>query len=280
MSPTRWPRRERASARFAATVLFPTPPFPDATATLKRTSGSSAASGGGTPTAPRGGIGAGSRTSSWIVTAWTPGSERRRSVASRRISSAARGDDVCISSRNEPLPPPTWRSLTKPNETMSRDSPGKRIVFRTSRTFSSESSAAADMGEESYQFSVLSSRLQRPARFVAQDQNRFADLLRDGVALANVPPGDLDRLSDGDDDGAGADVPRVPRQDPERARDAGGKDRKPGLQRQMRGAALERKQLAVPRACLLRKDHQRPAARELPEPGLDRCGAAGPVSPV
>src|SRR2546430_14018290 len=47
MSPTRWPRRASATARFAETVDFPTPPLPDETATTCPRLGSSTGVGGG-----------------------------------------------------------------------------------------------------------------------------------------------------------------------------------------------------------------------------------------
>ena len=62
-------------------------------------------------------------------------------MASRRISSAARGESVVISSRRDTFPPPIARSLTNPKETMSRDSPGNRTVRSASMTLSSVSSA-------------------------------------------------------------------------------------------------------------------------------------------
>src|SRR4029453_3980528 len=98
--PTRRPRRSRARARLAATVDLPTPPLPDATAILKRTFGRiwDDAAGGG---APGGAAGEGGFTSSRIVTAETPGRAWSRSVASRWISSAAFGDSVVISRRND-----------------------------------------------------------------------------------------------------------------------------------------------------------------------------------
>ena len=55
-SPTRWPCRASATARFTATVDFPTPPLPEATATMDATSGSS--SGGFWP-CPASGAGGG-----------------------------------------------------------------------------------------------------------------------------------------------------------------------------------------------------------------------------
>ena len=81
--PTRRRARSSASARFAATVDLPTPPLPDATATLKRTSGRMFAGGGGRRPAPRGGGGPGALTSSRIVTAETPG---ERAELLRRVA--------------------------------------------------------------------------------------------------------------------------------------------------------------------------------------------------
>src|SRR2546423_6623306 len=54
MSPPRGPRRASATARFAETVDFPTPPLPEETATTCPRLGSSTGVGGG-GTAPRAG---------------------------------------------------------------------------------------------------------------------------------------------------------------------------------------------------------------------------------
>src|ERR1041384_1930319 len=48
MSPTRCPSAARAMARFTATVLFPTPPFPELTAITRPSRGSSVGCGAGT----------------------------------------------------------------------------------------------------------------------------------------------------------------------------------------------------------------------------------------
>src|SRR5271166_5212025 len=45
MRPTRWPRRERAMARLTATVVLPTPPLPEPTATIFETPGSATGAG-------------------------------------------------------------------------------------------------------------------------------------------------------------------------------------------------------------------------------------------
>src|SRR6058998_1417441 len=60
MSPTRWPCRASATARFTETVDFPTPPLPDETATTLPRLGSSTGVGGG-GTAPGAGRAPGGR---------------------------------------------------------------------------------------------------------------------------------------------------------------------------------------------------------------------------
>src|SRR2546430_1684383 len=58
MSPTRWPARASATARFAETVDLPTPPLPDEMAsTVPRWWSSTGVGGGGTPPGPVRGAG-------------------------------------------------------------------------------------------------------------------------------------------------------------------------------------------------------------------------------
>src|SRR5260370_1139813 len=53
MSPTRWPARASATARFAETVDLPTPPLPDEIARpVPRAGSSTGVGGGGTPPGP------------------------------------------------------------------------------------------------------------------------------------------------------------------------------------------------------------------------------------
>src|SRR5581483_880112 len=56
--------------------------------------------------------------------------------ASRAICWPTPGFSVWKAMVNRTPPPSIWMSRTKPNETMSRDSPGKRTFFSASRTWS------------------------------------------------------------------------------------------------------------------------------------------------
>ena len=108
--PTRWPTRSRARARLAATVDLPTPPLPEATAILKRTS--LRISGvGGAAAAGRGGR----RRRGLDVEADRDGGDARQ--AAQLLGRVAldllggRRDSVMISRRKETLPPPTGEVL-------------------------------------------------------------------------------------------------------------------------------------------------------------------------
>src|ERR1700674_583744 len=143
-SPTRWPSCPRRTARLAATVDFPTPPLPLATATMCRTPGARfgfcevarCAAGSG----PAGVAG----RCIWIAT-WAPaapGTARTARSASARTFSAASGLWVAICRLTSTSPPSdTLTSCTNPKETMSRLIPGKRTAFRASHTLASRSFA-------------------------------------------------------------------------------------------------------------------------------------------
>src|ERR1700674_3280392 len=279
MRPTRCPSLPSASARFAATVDFPTPPLPEATATLKRTSRNRAASAGATPAAPRGGAADGGCTAIRTVTAFTPGSERSFSFASRSISSAARGDSVVISRRKETFPPPTARSLTKPKETMSRDRPGNFTVRSVSSTLSSVSSGVGGIEPPAAKLS-RTSRGNRCGGFLAQRGAPLPSLLRQRGAVLRREQGDGDRLSDGEDHRSRSRQERSARQDAPCPRDPDGEQSEPRAQSEEGRALLEREQ--VPRAGprLLGKDHDRTAALQAGERRLYGRGAAGRVAPV
>src|SRR6266550_2759051 len=126
MSPTRWPARASATARFAETVDFPTPPLPDEMAsTVPRWGSSTGVGGGGTPPGPVRGAGWRGATPSAAllasvtltrtpVTPCTPWTAFRTSRASEPGSSRpSRNVNVTIPS------PATTRSFTMPAEKMS-----------------------------------------------------------------------------------------------------------------------------------------------------------------
>ena len=81
-------------------------------------------------------------------------------------------------------------------------------------------------------------------------------------------------------DATGRHLESAPRQNAAGSRDAHGEQREARPQRQQGRPRLERQQL--PRACprLLGKNHERPSGLEQLQRGLDRRGAAGPVSAV
>src|SRR5450755_2710262 len=279
MRPTLCPSLWRERARLAATVDLPTPPLPDATATLKRTSRRRAASAGGTPAAPRGGAIEGACTERRIVTAFTPGRDRSFSFASRSISSAARGDSVVISSRKETLPPPTARSLTKPNETMSRDSPGNLTVFRTSRTRSSVSSVVEGIGPPPAKLS-RAPRVERGGRLLAQARHGLARALGQRGSVLRPEVRHRNRLAGAEHDPSRSRNERRPCEHAARSRETHGQNRRSRAHRQECGAFLERPELARPRPRLFRKDHERPAALETLERSVERRRAARPISPI
>src|SRR5881392_1461560 len=126
MSPTRWPARASATARFAETVDLPTPPLPDEMATtVPRWRSSTGVGGGGTPPGPVRGAGwRGAAPSAPLlasvtltrtpVTPCTPWTAFRTSRASEPGSSRpSRNVNVTIPS------PATTRSFTMPAGKMS-----------------------------------------------------------------------------------------------------------------------------------------------------------------
>src|SRR5205085_7771993 len=122
----------RARARFVDTVDFPTPPLPEATATLKRTP-SSTCDGGCAPCGmPCWRLPMSRRTSTSV----TPGILRTAASASRRSVTPTVGFSVWKWIVNATRPPLTSMSRTKPNETMSRDSPGNLTLLSASSTCS------------------------------------------------------------------------------------------------------------------------------------------------
>src|SRR5262245_18894814 len=272
MRPTRRPTRSSASARLAATVDFPTPPLPEATATLNRTFARIWAADGGGTGPPRGGAAEGGFTSRRIVTAETPGSARSFSVASRRISSAAFVDSVVISRRNETFPPPTVRSFTKPKETMSRDSPGNRTDLRASRTFSSVRSVVALMSLE-----IL---CQRGPRLVSERGDALPKFVGQGVAVLDRPALDGDRFTDRHGDLRRHDRETSAPLDLECAGDADRLKRQPRPDREQGRPGLEWKQLPGAGPRLLGKhDERRPVAQPL-ERRVDRRGAPAVLAPI
>src|SRR2546422_4999789 len=85
MSPTRWPCRASATATFAETVDFPTPPLPDETAsTFPRCGKSTGVGGGGTAPGPgRGAVARGVVPAAAAGT--TPRSEEHTSELQSRL---------------------------------------------------------------------------------------------------------------------------------------------------------------------------------------------------
>src|SRR5881296_1838566 len=130
-NPTVYPSERSASERFVETVDLPTPPFPDATAILYRTpSRMFACPPVAGPAACLGAI------SSLTLTLLTPAMLRVAASASRASCCPTAGFSVWKWMVNVTLPPSTLMSRTKPNETMSRESPGKRTFFSASSTCS------------------------------------------------------------------------------------------------------------------------------------------------
>src|SRR5207247_8820191 len=92
MRPTRWPACASATARFADTVDFPTPPLPDEIAiTLPRCGSSTGVGGGGTaPGAGRGAVpGAAPASATLTRTAVTPATACTHLRASRATAHGA-----------------------------------------------------------------------------------------------------------------------------------------------------------------------------------------------
>ncbi len=146
-TPTESPFAFSASARLAATVDLPTPPLPEATATIARTPGRQRAfaaaacrraGAGPCPGAPRAGRGSppGGRASavSTAVTDSTPGSASTAASAALR-SGSRRGPRSGSTSIAKPtLPSRTTTPDTIPSETMSPPLSGSRTAASASRT--------------------------------------------------------------------------------------------------------------------------------------------------
>src|ERR1051325_4134775 len=126
------PRDRSARARFVDTVDFPTPPFPDATAILKRTPSSTCA--GAWP--PCGICDWRLPMSRRTSTSVTPSIFRTAASASRLSGAPTVGFSVWNWIVKATRPPLTARSRTKPNETMSRERPGNLTVLSASSTCS------------------------------------------------------------------------------------------------------------------------------------------------
>src|ERR1051325_1741452 len=126
------PRDRSARARFVDTVDFPTPPFPEATAILKRTPSSSCAGGCPPVGMPAWRLPLSSRPS----TSFPPSIFRTASAAWRLSGAPTVGFSVWNWIVKATRPPLTARSRTKPNETMSRERPGNLTVLSASSTCS------------------------------------------------------------------------------------------------------------------------------------------------
>src|SRR5262249_5902433 len=150
-----------------------------------------------------------------------------------------------------------------PKETMSRESPGKRTVFRTSRTFSSFSSVVVAIASSLRRITALrcqlsahsqaepaptcladSGKLHRLRRLLSQSFDRVPHLAHHLVPLFHRSSCNLDRCSDHEDDSAGRHVPCASRKDLPGARDPDGQQRMTGLQGEQSGPFLERSELA------------------------------------
>ena len=110
--PTRLPRRASATARFTATVVLPTPPFPAPTAMTFFTPGTGACCDAGLCAV---------LTAAVIVTrtSATPGIAATAWRACSCIASLTGQAGVVSSMVNATRPPSTRRSLTNPSDTMS-----------------------------------------------------------------------------------------------------------------------------------------------------------------
>src|SRR5213079_1901077 len=130
--PTRAPVCSSATARFAATVDLPTPPFPLATAITCLTPGIRVVT---VPApAPPGGA--------WIsiktLPLRMPSIVRKERSASFLIVAGTFGSLVAIASCTLTSPLSIWIDFTNPNETMSRVKPGYFTAFNAFFTCSSE----------------------------------------------------------------------------------------------------------------------------------------------
>src|ERR1700688_4580056 len=279
-SPTRWPSCPRRTARLAATVDFPTPPLPLATATMCRTPGARFGfcdvarwAAGSCP------AGAAGRCI-WIAT-WAPeapGTARTARSASARTFSAASGLWVAICRLTSTSPPPeTLTSCTNPKETMSRLIPGNRTAFRACQTLASKSFAILSMsclavffpvgvdGPRTapladrraitstigvlYHCSAIIPRRSFLGRRVGLPGTHAGQLgqppphLRDQLLLAaDAVIRDRDRRPEPDLDRARLDRPLPRRLHGPRAADAHRPDRQAGAQGEQEAAALERQQ--------------------------------------
>ncbi len=116
--PTRWPRSWNASARFTATVLLPTPPFPAPTAITVSTPGSRPRSAHGSSRVARV---SGSRICTSLRTAPASASDFRIAARSRSGTSARPLDSISDTCTR---PFRTVTDRTRPRLTMSLLSPG------------------------------------------------------------------------------------------------------------------------------------------------------------
>ena len=135
-TPTVAPLARKQRARLMAVVLLPTPPFPEATAIVLRTPGSTFASEAGTLV----------RVWEVIVTSTedTPSRAWTRSRA-LRSNSAFTGQAGVVSSMSKATSPPSMRMFfTKPSSTMLLLKSGSTIGRREASTSSSEIAGEAD----------------------------------------------------------------------------------------------------------------------------------------
>ena len=127
-SPTRAPVAAKATARFAATVDFPTPPLPDATAITRFTPGID-----DFPTPEPPAAAGASLTSMSTFTLPIPGTASNAARQSLKICSGTLGSRVETSIFTTVTPSSTRTSLTKPNDTISRENPGYLTCRKISR---------------------------------------------------------------------------------------------------------------------------------------------------
>src|ERR1700679_2298858 len=133
--PTRAPRCVSAQARFTEQVDLPTPPLPLAMAMIRFTPETLPWLAKGFPGAAAPAAGWRTSTRTWL----TPGRFfRRRSLSALICCAASALAEVnCIVTVTTPLAAAI--SLTRPNETMSREKPGYLTDFNASKTVSCES---------------------------------------------------------------------------------------------------------------------------------------------
>src|SRR5580704_6925786 len=127
-SPTLAPAEARLTARLTATVVFPTPPLPLATAMMFFTPLITS------PWSAR--RVAGMCALVFIFTSWTPGTARTAVLTFASISARRGQAGVVRLSVNETSPPSTLRSSIMPNETTSLRSSGSFTDRKASRTCS------------------------------------------------------------------------------------------------------------------------------------------------